>query len=106
MQALNRRQFLAASTLSLAGLGLAGPIQSAEAKHASATGFFRVEERRSVWWFINPQGEPAVSLGVNHVEPRLMIAPTTGRPRCNVTGRTLSRRTASSIQKALPRRNG
>jgi len=30
-------------------------------------GYFRVEERDGVWWIIDPQGVPAVSMGVDHI---------------------------------------
>lgn len=40
-----------------------------------ATGFIRVEQIDGVWWFINAEGEKFVSLGVNHIEPHLWLAP-------------------------------
>ncbi len=42
---------------------------------AAGTGYVRVEKIDGVWWFIGPGGEPFVSLGVNHVEPHLWLAP-------------------------------
>ena len=42
---------------------------------AEATGFIRVEQIDGVWWFINAEGERFVSLGVNHIEPHLWLAP-------------------------------
>jgi hypothetical protein len=30
-------------------------------------GFFRVEQREGVWWLIDPEGKPTLSIGVNHV---------------------------------------
>jgi hypothetical protein len=32
-----------------------------------AGGYFRVEQRSGVWWFITPSGQLALSVGVNHV---------------------------------------
>lgn len=40
-----------------------------------ATGFVRVEQVDGVWWFVGPNGDRFVSLGVNHVEPHLWLAP-------------------------------
>ena len=39
------------------------------------TGFIRVEEIDGVWWFVNPEGEPFLSMGVNHIEPHLWMGP-------------------------------
>ena len=39
-----------------------------------ATGFVRVEQVDGVWWFIGPDGDRFVSLGVNHIEPHLWLA--------------------------------
>ena len=30
-------------------------------------GFFRVEQRDGVWWVIDPDGKPGLSIGVDHV---------------------------------------
>ncbi len=35
----------------------------------------RVEKANGVWWFVSPEGEPFVSLGVNHIEPHLWMGP-------------------------------
>jgi hypothetical protein len=37
--------------------------------------FVRLERIHGIWWLITAQGKPMVSLGVNHAEPRLMLAP-------------------------------
>lgn len=42
---------------------------------ASGTGYVRVEQVDGVWWFIGPDGKKFVSLGVNHIEPHLWLAP-------------------------------
>ena len=42
---------------------------------AEATGYIHVEQIDGVWWFINGEGERFVSLGVNHIEPHLWLAP-------------------------------
>ena len=42
---------------------------------AEATGFVRTEKIDGIWWFIDPDGERFVSLGVNHIEPHLWLAP-------------------------------
>lgn len=40
-----------------------------------ATGYVRVEQIDGVWWFIDADGMPFVSTGVNHIEPHLWLAP-------------------------------
>jgi len=45
---------------------------------SQATGFFRVEEIRGVWWFITPEGNAFLSKGVNHVSYTADFAPTLG----------------------------
>jgi len=35
----------------------------------------RVENRQGVWWLISPEGDPFVSLGVNHLQPDCWLAP-------------------------------
>ena len=42
---------------------------------AEATGYIRTEQIDGVWWFINADGEKFVSMGVNHIEPHLWLAP-------------------------------
>jgi len=34
---------------------------------AAQSGYFRVEQREGVWWLIDPDGEPTLSIGVNHI---------------------------------------
>jgi hypothetical protein len=43
--------------------------------YARATGFVRVEQIDGTWWFVDPDGKRFVSLGVNHIEPHLWLAP-------------------------------
>jgi len=40
-----------------------------------ATGFFRVEEVDGRWWFIDPDGNAFISLGINHVQASLLRFP-------------------------------
>ncbi|MDZ8119087.1 hypothetical protein [Pontiella agarivorans] len=56
---------------------LAGGIAEtqAETPPLEATGFVRVENIDGVWWFISPEGEKFISMGINHVEPHLWLAP-------------------------------
>ena len=42
---------------------------------AVATGFVQVQQLNGSWWFIGPDGDKFVSLGVNHIEPHLWLAP-------------------------------
>ena len=41
----------------------------------SAEGFVRVEQRDGVWWLVSPEGEPFVSIGLNHVAPEMLLLP-------------------------------
>jgi hypothetical protein len=34
---------------------------------AAQQGYFRVEQRDGVWWLIDPDGKPTLSIGVNHI---------------------------------------
>ncbi|QDV63982.1 glycoside hydrolase 5 family protein [Crateriforma conspicua] len=40
-----------------------------------ATGYIHVEQIDGVWWFVNAEGGKFVSIGVNHIEPHLWLAP-------------------------------
>jgi agarase len=53
-------------TLALAALavGALGPVRSTG---VAADGYFRVEQREGVWWLISPEGEPTLSIGINHI---------------------------------------
>jgi|SRR5690348_697826 len=42
----------------------------APAELRPAEGYFRVEQRAGVWWFITPSGHPALSIGVNNISYR------------------------------------
>jgi len=43
-----------------------------------ATGFFRIEHADR-WWFVTPEGNAYLSLGLNHVEPDMMHYPYNAR---------------------------
>ena len=72
MDAMTRRKFLKfAVLLSSAGV-VAGTQKSCKyggwiAMRAKATGFFRIEQIKGVWWFVDPDGHLFISKGVNHV---------------------------------------
>jgi len=34
---------------------------------AAQQGYFRVEQRDGIWWIIDPDGKPTLSMGVNHI---------------------------------------
>lgn len=40
-----------------------------------ATGYIHVERINGIWWFVNAEGEKFVSIGINHIEPHLWLAP-------------------------------
>lgn len=50
-------------------------IGAASRATAAATGYVRVEQIDGIWWFIGPDGEKFISMGVNHIEPHLWLAP-------------------------------
>ena len=37
--------------------------------------FIKVKKINGSWWFIDPDGKKFISLGVNHIEPHLWLAP-------------------------------
>jgi glyoxylase-like metal-dependent hydrolase (beta-lactamase superfamily II) len=52
-----------------------------EQKESSGTaigtkGFFRLQQEKGVWWFLSPEGNKFVSLGINHIEPVLLCSDT------------------------------
>jgi len=49
--------------------------QNSNPEKNKATGYVYVKQIDGVWWFIGPDGEKFVSLGVNHIEPHLWLAP-------------------------------
>ena len=49
--------------------------QTGKPKPDLATGFIYVKQIDGVWWFIGPEGEKFVSIGANHIEPHLWLAP-------------------------------
>lgn len=65
----NRRVFIKSAA--------AAALSATAASNASAagTGYVRVEQIDGVWWFIGPDGDKFVSMGVNHIEPHLWLAP-------------------------------
>jgi hypothetical protein len=41
---------------------------------AKATGYVHVQQIEGKWWFIGPDGDKFVSIGVNHIESHLWLA--------------------------------
>ncbi len=59
---MNKRQALLVQAVALvAFLALLPRMAQAQA------GYFRVEQRNGVWWFIDPSGSPVLSIGVDHI---------------------------------------
>ncbi|QDV26766.1 hypothetical protein [Aureliella helgolandensis] len=48
---------------------------ASSARANDATGFIHLKQLDGEWWFINADGEKFVSIGVNHIEPQLWLAP-------------------------------
>jgi hypothetical protein len=71
---MRRRTFLAAIGWPLAPQWLLSCARAGEPATFEPSEFFRAEARQGVWWLVDPAGRPIVSLGVNHLEPRLMLA--------------------------------
>jgi hypothetical protein len=70
---MTRIIFLAAVLLSLI---VSPSVRDTQAQPAAeATGYVQVKQIDGVWWFIGPDGDKFVSLGVNHIEPHLWLAP-------------------------------
>ena len=65
---MDRRGFLG---LLLAGCG--APERDVTATRI--TGTYHTEQVDGVWWLVTPDGDRQVSLGVNHVQPLLMLGP-------------------------------
>lgn len=64
----NRRAFLRSTAAALSAAALPSAF-------AASTGYVRVEQVDGVWWFIGPDGKRFISMGVNHIEPHLWLAP-------------------------------
>lgn len=54
-----------------------------------SSGFVHLQKINDTWWFISPEGEPFVSIGVNHVEPHLWLAPYNREATLNRYGKDL-----------------
>ncbi|MCP5116580.1 MAG: hypothetical protein GY953_37605 [bacterium] len=65
---MDRRGFVG---LMLAGCGISEP----DINPTKITGTYHVEEVGGVWWMVTPDGDRQISLGVNHVQPLLMLGP-------------------------------
>ncbi|MCP4656287.1 MAG: MBL fold metallo-hydrolase [bacterium] len=46
----------------------------ATAPAAAETGFFQLRVVDGRWWFVDPQGEQFISVGINHLEPVMLTA--------------------------------
>ena len=42
---------------------------------SAVQGFFRVGRRGDHWWFLTPAGEPFFSIGMNHIDPAVLMYP-------------------------------
>lgn len=66
----SRRDFLKASVLSFsASLGATRANCANETTQPEPEGFFTVDKRHGRRWFVTPDGEPTISLGLNHIDP-------------------------------------
>jgi hypothetical protein len=70
---MNLKRFFVVRLLTLSMLVLT--ITSGVLAQQQPTGFVRTEKVDGVWWLISPEGEKFISLGVNHIEPHLWLAP-------------------------------
>ncbi|MCX7011825.1 MAG: SGNH/GDSL hydrolase family protein [Candidatus Sumerlaeota bacterium] len=78
------REFLRQRTSALGGRASAPSAERASQPSApapasspsqAAEGFVRVEQRDGVWWLVSPEGEPFISIGLNHVAPEMLLLP-------------------------------
>jgi glyoxylase-like metal-dependent hydrolase (beta-lactamase superfamily II) len=60
-----------AGAMALAAVAFLG--LSARATAAEPPRRFRVEQRSGTWWFVSPENRPFVSIGMNHLEPVLLL---------------------------------
>lgn len=47
--------------------GWSNPPNNVGFESVTATGFFQVQKINDVWWFVDPEGYPFISKGINHV---------------------------------------
>ncbi len=83
-----RRRFLELAATA-AGALLAGQAGIALAGSGAT---WRVTNDAGVWWLIRPNGERTVSLGVNHVDPRLWVMPYNRQHTVGLYGADFSER--------------
>ncbi|HUT78419.1 MAG TPA: alkyl sulfatase dimerization domain-containing protein [Polyangia bacterium] len=62
---------LAAASMIAAGCD---PALDATERTIGKPGFYRLAEQGGVWWFLDPGGERMVSIGINHIEPILLLS--------------------------------
>lgn len=56
-------------------VALTAGVSLAQNTDAQPTDYIHVKQIDGVWWFINAEGKKFVSVGVNHIEPHLWLAP-------------------------------
>jgi hypothetical protein len=66
---LDRRRLLLSGAAALAGA--AWP----RLARGDAPGRYHLDVQDGVWWLVDPDGKPTVSLGVNHVDPESLLHP-------------------------------
>jgi glyoxylase-like metal-dependent hydrolase (beta-lactamase superfamily II) len=73
MKTKRRLPLAALAVLSLAAVGC-DPAGGAGGETIGKPGFYRLAEQDGVWWFLDPAGERMVSIGINHIEPVLLLS--------------------------------
>ena len=49
------------------------PVTESAQQLIGQEGFFRLAQADGVWWLVTPEGERFFSIGVNHIDPNLLL---------------------------------
>lgn len=71
----NKKYFLLTSLILCLGIFSMDMHAQKKGNPEMATGYVYVKQIDGVWWWIGPDGDKFVSLGFNHIEPHLWLAP-------------------------------
>lgn len=78
----------------------------ASAQELAGKGFFRASETNGVWWLVDPEGQPFLSKGVNHVSWMADRIPASGRHPYNEAVRKIDADEAAWAKRITARLKG
>jgi len=55
------------------GSAKSGPIEASAQTLVGTPGFYRLASEDGVWWFVTPENKRFFSIGVNHIDPNLLL---------------------------------